>query len=77
MSEPFVFDSRCTLCKDPFGAARCGGHVTFSCRPLLREGFTHCAVVLRQEFSETRREVELSPGALEQLTRARFAPVVK
>lgn len=62
MSEPFVFDSRCTLCKDPFGAARCGGHVTFSCRPLLREGFTHCAVVLRQEFSETRREVELSPG---------------
>ena len=62
MSEPFVFDSRCTLCKDPFGAARCGGHVTFSCRPLLREGFTHCAVVLRQEFSETRREVELLPG---------------
>ena len=62
MSEPFVFDSRCTLCKDPFGAARCGGHVTFSCRPLLREGFTHCAVVLRLEFSETRREVELSPG---------------
>ena len=62
MSEPFVFDSRCTLCKDPFGAARCGGHVTFSCRPLLREGFTHCAVVLRQGFSETRREVELSPG---------------
>ena len=62
MSEPFVFDSRCTLCKDPFGAAHCGGHVTFSCRPLLREGFTHCAVVLRLEFSETRREVELSPG---------------
>ena len=62
MSEPFVFDSRCTLCKDPFGAARCGGHVTFSCRPLLREGFTHCAVVLRLEFSETRREVELLPG---------------
>lgn len=75
MSEPFVFDPRCTLCKDPFGAVQCGQHVTFSCRPLLREGFTHCAVVLRQEFSETRREVELSPGET-QGERALFtAPV--
>lgn len=24
MSEPFVFDPRCTLRKDPFGAAVCG-----------------------------------------------------
>ena len=39
MSEPFVFDSRCTACKDPFGAAVCGSSVTFHCRPLETEGF--------------------------------------
>ena len=29
MSELFVFDSRCTVCKDPFGAIPCGQTVTF------------------------------------------------
>ena len=24
MSEPFVFDPRCDLCKEPFGAVPCG-----------------------------------------------------
>ena len=34
MSEPFVFDPRCDLCKEPFGAVPCGTAVTFHCRPL-------------------------------------------
>ncbi len=59
MSEPFVFDPRCILCKDPFGAVPCGRPVSFSCRPLTAEGFTHCSLVLRFEFSETLLEREL------------------
>lgn len=39
MSEPFVFDPRCDLCKEPFGAVPCGTAVTFHCRPLATEGF--------------------------------------
>ena len=41
MSEPFVFDPRCDLCKEPFGAVPCGTAVTFHCRPLATEGFSH------------------------------------
>lgn len=59
MSEPFVFDSRCLLCKDPFGAVPCAQSVSFHCRPLLTEGFSHCALVLRHEFAETTQTVEL------------------
>ena len=62
MSEPFVFDPRCDLCKNPFGAAVCGQEVTFTCRPLTSEGFTHCALVLHREFSGQSQEVELSPA---------------
>ena len=62
MSEPFVFDPRCDLCKTPFGAAVCGQEVTFTCRPLTSEGFTHCALVLHREFSGQSQEVELSPA---------------
>ena len=40
MSEPFVFDPRCDLCKEPFGAVPCGTAVTFHCRPLATEGFS-------------------------------------
>lgn len=60
MSEPFVFDSRCTACKTPFGAVRCGESVTFHCRPLATEGFSHCAVVLYAEFADTTTEIELT-----------------
>lgn len=38
MSEPFVFDPRCDLCKDPSGAVPCGTAVTFHCRPLATGG---------------------------------------
>lgn len=62
MSEPFVFDPRCSLCKEPFGAVLCGQDITFRCRPLAAEQFTHCSVILRHEFSGTRQEVELQPA---------------
>lgn len=65
MSEPFVFDPRHPLCKTPFGAARCGDAVSLRCRPLAAEGFTHCALVLHQEFSGLRRELLLSFHAIE------------
>ncbi|MBE6963317.1 MAG: glycoside hydrolase family 13 protein [Ruminococcaceae bacterium] len=61
MSEPFVFDSRCDLCKTPFGAVACGTGVTFSCRPLLSEQFDHCALVLHGDFSGEMQEIELAP----------------
>ncbi len=64
MSEPFVFDPRCKLCKSPYGAAVCGTAVTFTCRPLAREGFTHCALVVRTDFSGKTWETELSPAGL-------------
>ena len=60
MSEPFVFDSRCQLCKDPFGAVVCGQAITFRCRPLAAEHFSHCALVLYHEFSNTTQEVEMT-----------------
>ena len=41
MSEPFVFDPRCTLCKYPFGAVPLGAPVTLHVRPEGREGFVH------------------------------------
>ena len=62
MSEPFVFDPRHSLCKQPFGAIACGKSVLFCVRPLAREGFTHCALVLHLEFSGVREERELLPG---------------
>ncbi len=60
MSEPFVFDSRCTLCKTPFGAVPCGQMITLHVRPLLREGFDGCALVLYREFSGPREELPLT-----------------
>ena len=65
MSEPFVFDPRHPLCKTPFGAVPCGDAVSLRCRPLAAEGFTHCALVLHQEFSGLRQELALSFTAIE------------
>lgn len=59
MSEPFVFDPWYQLCKAPFGAVTCFQSVQFCVRPLAREGFTHCALVLHLEFSGMREEREL------------------
>ena len=51
MSEPFVYDPRCILCKDPYGAVTCGTEVAFHCRPLAHEGFTRCVITFHHEFS--------------------------
>lgn len=59
MSEPFVFDPRYPLCKQPFGAVPIGETVTLHCRPLKSEGFTHCALVTHSEFSNRWQEQEL------------------
>ena len=59
MSEPYVFDPRYPLCKSPFGAVVCGKTVSFRCRPLAAEGFTHCALVCQAEFSGLRQETEM------------------
>lgn len=60
MSEPFVYDPRYHLCKQPFGAVTCGESVTFHCRPLKSEGFTHCSLVMHQEFSNILKEYQMS-----------------
>ena len=62
MSEPFVFDPRCTLCKFPYGAVPCGQAVTLHVRPEAAAGFTRCTLLLRQEFSGQCRELELAPA---------------
>ena len=61
MSEPFVFDPRHELCKLPFGAVVTGSSVELHVRPLQREGFVRCQLVLLEEFSGRRRELEMSP----------------
>ena len=60
MSEPLVFNPRRGECKTPFGAVPCGGSVTFHCRPLASEGFDHCALILRGEFSATEAHIEFA-----------------
>ena len=65
MREPFVFDPRHPLCKTPFGAAVCGSQIALRCRPLAAEGFTHCALILQQEFSGLRQELKASFSGIE------------
>ena len=65
MSEPFVYDSRCGVCKTPFGAVSCGAGLTLHTRPLAAEGFTHCSLILRAEFAGWEAERELTPGPTE------------
>ena len=60
MSEPFVFDPCRSEYKTPFGAVPCGETVTFTCRPLAAEGFTHCSVGLYHEFSALWQEKEMT-----------------
>ena len=59
MSEPFVFDPRCTLCKFPYGATPCAAPITLHVRPEAREGFVRCTLLLHREFSGARDEREL------------------
>lgn len=59
MNEPAIFDSRDPYCKKPFGALVCAETLTLTCRPLSREDFTHCSVILHREFAGYGREIEL------------------
>lgn len=74
MPEPFVFDSRCIICKDPYGAVTCGTNITFHCRPLLKENFGHCALILQREFSGIEEFHEMNLDGLDG-DRARFSLV--
>ena len=65
MSEPFVFDPRHELCKQPYGAVISGTKVKLHVRPLTRERFTGCTLMLLEEFSGQRREYPLTIGAAE------------
>ena len=63
MSERYVFDPRDTRYKSPFGAVACGTEVRFTLRPLAKEKFTACTLLVWNEFAFHSQEVELSaPG---------------
>ena len=71
MSEPFVFDSRYALCKSPYGAVLTGTAVTFHIRPLLRDGYVRCTMLVHEEFADRHTELELTRGPQEE-DRVRF-----
>lgn len=59
MLDPFVFDSRSESCKKPYGAVPCGTAVSYTVRPLRREGWSRCVLVTQREFSGQTAELEL------------------
>ena len=63
MSERYVFDPRDSRYKTPFGAAVCGSEVIFTLRPLVKEQFVACTLLIWQEFAFSAQEIDLSsPG---------------
>ena len=63
MSEHYVFDPRDTRYKTPFGAVACGTEVLFTLRPLAKERFTACTLLIWNEFAFSSQEIDLpSPG---------------
>ena len=75
MRDPFVFDSRSEFCKSPYGAAPCGGRVTFHVRPLYAEGYSRCVLVAWREFSNSSDTLELMPEGTDG-DRTRFSGVL-
>ena len=59
MLDPFVFDSRSESCKKPYGAVPCGTAMSYTVRPLRREGWSRCVLVTQREFSGQTAELEL------------------
>lgn len=59
MLDPFVFDSRSESCKKPYGAVPCGTAVSYTVRPLRREGWSRCVLITQREFSGQTAELEL------------------
>ena len=51
MTNAFVFDPRDSRYKSPFGAAACSTEVTFTLRPLRREGFVSASLLCHCEFA--------------------------
>ncbi len=63
MSASYVFDPRDTRYKSPFGAVTCGEEVRFTLRPLAKERFVSCSLLIWQEFGFCSQEIELdAPG---------------
>ncbi len=60
MRDPFVFDPRSEFCKKPYGAVPCGTAVSYTVRPLHKEGWSRCVLVARREFSGLETETQLS-----------------
>lgn len=60
MLDPFVYDSRSESCKKPYGAVPCGTAVSYTVRPLRREGWSRCVLVTQREFSGQTAELELT-----------------
>lgn len=65
MSEPFVYDPRYELCKNPFGAVSCGTEITIHTRSLIQDSFSHCALVFHAEFSGHQDELWMTFGGWE------------
>lgn len=51
MTDSYVFDPRDRRYKSPFGAAACSAEVSFTLRPLRREGFVSVALLCHCEFA--------------------------
>lgn len=74
MLDPFVFDSRSESCKKPYGAVPCGTAVSYTVRPLRREGWSRCVLVTQREFSGQTAELEL-PCTGQDGDRNRFSDI--
>ena len=65
MRDPFLFDPRSEACKRPFGAVECGKTISFRVRPLMRDGFSRCALLVRREFSCEEAEYPLAQEGMD------------
>ena len=74
MLDPFVFDSRSESCKKPYGAVPCGTAVSYTVRPLRREGWSRGVLVTQREFSGQTAELEL-PCTGQDGNRNRFSGI--
>ena len=68
------FDSRDAQCKTPYGAVPCGAEVTLSLYPGEDEELNRAVLVVREEFADAWKEIELS-AARDESGRAVFRGV--
>ncbi len=61
MTDSYVFDPRDHRYKTPFGAAACSTEVSFTLRPLRREGFVSAELLYHCEFAAQDGSIALSP----------------